>query len=254
MSSDNLSEIIAFFTWYKSVYGRELYSDVAFGITDIQLNQEKEKGPYEQPRVSSLEIENNGISLGNEYLLHQEHPLLKSFYNEIYQCTKCSLAGSRHNFVFGMGNPNADVMFIGEAPGQEEDLKGLPFVGRAGQLLDKMLFALGQKREDVFIANVLKCRPPNNRDPLADEVQQCEPYLIKQISIIQPKIIIALGRISAQVLLKKNQSLSNLRQENHTYQDIPFIVTYHPAALLRNPEWKAKAWIDLKKVNLYLNT
>jgi DNA polymerase len=139
-------------------------------------------------------------------------------------------------------------MFVGEAPGQDEDEQGIPFVGRAGKLLDKMLAAIGLHRNDVFIANVLKCRPPQNRDPLSDEIAQCEPYLKKQMNLIEPKVLVALGRIAGQVLLKRNDSLSVLRQETLLYEKTPLIVTYHPAALLRNPQWKQNAWIDLKKI------
>ncbi|HEM49512.1 MAG TPA: uracil-DNA glycosylase, partial [Caldithrix sp.] len=130
----------------------------------------------------------------------------------------------------------------------DEDEQGIPFVGRAGKLLDKMLAAIGLHRSDIFIANVLKCRPPQNRDPLPDEILHCEPYLKKQLEIIQPKVLVALGRIAGQVLLKRTDSLSVLRQEPLLYEKTPLIVTYHPAALLRNPQWKQNAWIDLKKI------
>jgi DNA polymerase len=137
-------------------------------------------------------------------------------------------------------------MLIGEAPGRDEDLSGVPFVGRAGQLLNKILEAIRFKREDVYIANIVKCRPPNNRDPLPSEVEKCEPYLKKQIDIIQPKFILALGRIAGQTLLRTNASLTQLRGKVHNYHGIKLIVTYHPAALLRNPHWKRPAWEDVQ--------
>lgn len=165
----------------------------------------------------------------------------------IHECMNCSLGESRSNFVFGVGNPAADIVLIGEAPGAEEDRKGEPFVGRAGQLLNKILEAVQLKREDVFICNILKCRPPGNRDPLASEVEQCEPYLHRQLALLQPKIILALGRIAAQTLLRTNASLTTLRASVHTYQGIPLMVTYHPAALLRNPNWKRPTWEDVQK-------
>jgi uracil-DNA glycosylase family 4 len=143
-------------------------------------------------------------------------------------------------------------MFVGEAPGRDEDLQGKPFVGRAGQLLNLMLHAIGLKREDVFIANVLKCRPPSNRDPLPAEVQKCEPYLLKQIDMISPKLIVALGRIASASLLNTKASLGDLRNQIHTYNQVPLVVTYHPAALLRNPQLKRQAWEDLKKILTYL--
>ena len=150
--------------------------------------------------------------------------------------------------VFGVGNPNAKLMFIGEAPGADEDAKGEPFVGRAGQLLTKIIGAMGLTREEVYIANILKCRPPQNRDPLPSEVECCEEYLRAQIAMIKPKYICALGRIAAHWLLKTEAPLGVLRAGNYTYEGIPIIVTYHPAALLRNPAFKAPCWEDMKKL------
>ena len=160
-------------------------------------------------------------------------------------CIKCPLHTTRTQTVFGIGNRKAQWMFIGEAPGADEDAKGEPFVGRAGQLLNGMIAALGLKREAVFIANLLKCRPPNNRDPQPGEVEQCEPYLVRQIALIQPKVIIALGRHAAHSLLKTDLALARLRGQVLSYQDIPLVVTYHPAYLLRTPSDKRKAWEDL---------
>ncbi|HET6349288.1 MAG TPA: uracil-DNA glycosylase [Candidatus Krumholzibacteria bacterium] len=163
-------------------------------------------------------------------------------------CTRCALHQSRKQTVFGVGNPHAKLMFIGEAPGADEDAKGEPFVGRAGQLLNKIIAAMGMKREDVYIGNILKCRPPQNRDPQPAEVQCCEEYLRAQIALIQPKYICALGRIAAHWLLKTEAPLGALRAGTHTYEGIPVIVTYHPAALLRNPGFKAPCWEDMKKL------
>lgn len=164
---------------------------------------------------------------------------------EVRACMKCSLHTTRTQTVFGVGNRNAQWMFIGEAPGADEDAQGEPFVGRAGQLLNAMIAALGLKREDVYIANVLKCRPPNNRDPQPAEVEQCEPYLVRQIALIQPNLIVALGRHAAHSLLKTDLALARLRGQVLSYQDIPLVVTYHPAYLLRTPSDKRKAWEDL---------
>ncbi len=160
-------------------------------------------------------------------------------------CTKCSLHAHRTQTVFGVGNKTAQWLFVGEAPGVEEDRQGEPFVGRAGQLLNAMLFAIGLKRQEIYIANVLKCRPPNNRDPQGVEVECCEPYLLRQIELIAPKIIIAMGRFAAHSLMKTDMALSKLRRKPLAYHGIPLIVTYHPAYLLRNPIDKRKAWEDL---------
>lgn len=171
---------------------------------------------------------------------------LEKLNSLIKDCTKCPLAKNRTKFVFGVGNPKAKVMFIGEAPGRDEDLQGEPFVGRAGQLLDKILAAINFKREAVYIANMVKCRPPENRAPETDEMDTCHPYLLKQIEMIKPKIICCLGRISGQYLLQTKDALGKLRGKIHDYNGIKLIVTYHPAALLRYPEYKKETWEDMK--------
>ena len=192
----------------------------------------------------TLTLSNESQSLSDE---------ITEFYKSISLCKKCSLGHTRNKFVFGNGDPNADLMLIGEAPGEEEDLKGEPFVGRAGKLLNKILAAIDKNRSDgVFITNVLKCRPPNNRDPLLSEVDKCEPYLIKQIEIIKPKLIVALGKISGNTLLKKDNSLKEMRETIHDYFGTPLKVTYHPAALLRNPNLKKDAWQDFQWIRDFL--
>ena len=163
----------------------------------------------------------------------------------VSSCTKCPLHATRTQTVFGVGNRSAQWMFIGEAPGADEDRQGEPFVGRAGQLLNAILFAMGLKREEVYIANVIKCRPPGNRDPQPEEVAQCEPYLIRQIELIKPRLIVALGRHAAHSLLKTEVPLGKLRGQRLSYHGTPLIVTYHPAYLLRNPADKRKVWDDL---------
>ncbi|MGE0080387.1 MAG: uracil-DNA glycosylase family protein [Thiohalomonadaceae bacterium] len=165
----------------------------------------------------------------------------------VARCTRCpELVANRTQTVFGVGNRAAEVMVIGEAPGQEEDKQGEPFVGRAGQLLNEMLRAMGFAREQVYIANVLKSRPPNNRDPRPEEAAHCEPYLKRQIALIKPRLILSVGRISAQNLLKTDTPIGKLRGQVHRYQGIPLVVTYHPAYLLRSPLEKRKSWDDLK--------
>ena len=173
---------------------------------------------------------------------------------EVISCTKCSeLVRGRHSVVFGSGNPEAQLLFVGEAPGAEEDRQGLPFVGPAGQLLTKMINAIGLNREEVFIANVLKCRPPGNRTPKPAEISNCAPYLSKQISIIGPRLICALGTFAAQTILKTMTPISFLRGKVHQYEGIPVICTFHPSYLLRSPGEKRKAWEDLKKVRTLLD-
>jgi DNA polymerase len=160
-------------------------------------------------------------------------------------CSRCELAQSRTQTVFGVGSRDADWLIIGEAPGAEEDRRGEPFVGRAGQLLDQMLQAIGQSRESVFIANILKCRPPNNRDPKPAEAAACREYLQQQIDMVRPRIILAVGKIAAQNLLDSSDPVGRMRGRAHTFGDIPLVVTYHPAYLLRSPSQKKKSWSDL---------
>lgn len=178
---------------------------------------------------------------------------LESLNDQICTCLECPLGHTRSRFVFGSGNPKADLMIVGEAPGADEDKQGLPFVGRAGQLLTKILAAIEIDRDDVYICNILKCRPPNNRKPLASETDACEPYLWKQIELVQPRYILALGLTAANTLLKNKESMTNLRGTVHDYHGIPMMVTYHPAALLRNPEWKKATWEDVQQLKSLLD-
>ena len=164
----------------------------------------------------------------------------------VANCEACSLAKTRTQTVFGVGDPNAEWLIVGEAPGADEDLKGEPFVGQAGKLLDNMLAAIKLKRgQNVYIANVLKCRPPENRNPQVEEVMQCDPFLKRQVELIKPRLIIALGKFAAQSLLKSENTIASMRGKLHDYQGVPVIVTYHPSYLLRSPSDKAKAWEDL---------
>ena len=179
---------------------------------------------------------------------------LISFNDEIKNCLKCDLGKTRKKFVFGVGDFNASLLLVGEAPGEQEDLRGEPFVGRAGKLLDKMLSAINRSREnDVFICNVLKCRPPDNRDPSKEEISKCEPYLVNQIDLIQPKLIVALGRVAGKTLLGVDKSLKDMRNTIHSYHGTNLIVTYHPAALLRNSNWKPDAWNDFKWIRTLID-
>jgi uracil-DNA glycosylase len=178
---------------------------------------------------------------------------LKELDSCINNCQDCPLGATRTNFVFGVGNPNARIMVIGEAPGADEDAQGEPFVGRAGQLLTKILQAIGLERNDVYICNILKCRPPGNRRPLPEEVDECEPYLIKQIEIIKPEFILALGLTAVDTLLKKKHKMADTRGILTEYRGIKMIVTYHPAALLRNPNLKKPTWEDVQLLKKLLD-
>ena len=179
-------------------------------------------------------------------------PIL-SFKSSIENCKKCNLGSTRNKFVFGSGDPSADLLLVGEAPGQEEDLQGEPFVGRAGKLLDKILKAIGYTRDtNIFITNIVKCRPPDNRDPLSSEVEDCLPYLNKQIELIKPKIIVALGKVAGKTFLKKDILLKEMRNKTHYFKSIPLRVTYHPAALLRNPSLKKEAWKDFQYIRDFI--
>ena len=192
---------------------------------------------------------------------------LKMLRDDIGDCKLCRLSKGRTNLVFGSGNPNADIMFIGEAPGADEDIQGLPFVGRAGQLLTNMINAMGLKREDVYIANIIKCRPPGNRTPERDECETCSPFLMRQIAIIRPKVIVALGAVAAKTLLAINAPMSDLRGRWYEFtpqlpkdapeaatplEPVKLAVTYHPAFLLRDPRQKKEAWKDLQMVMKYV--
>ena len=167
---------------------------------------------------------------------------------ELGDCRRCSLGSLRHRLVFGEGNPHAELVFVGEAPGADEDAQGRPFVGRAGQLLTKIIAAMGLKREEVYICNILKCRPPGNRNPLPEEIAACEPFLIRQLEAIRPRVICALGSFAAHTLLKSEAPISALRGRFHRYQGIPLMPTYHPAYLLRNPGAKKQVWEDVQEI------
>ena len=173
---------------------------------------------------------------------------LTTIREDIGDCTRCKLATlGRKQVVFGVGNANADLMFVGEAPGADEDVQGVPFVGRAGQLLTKMIEAMGFQRDDVYIANVVKCRPPENRNPEPDEIESCEPFLFRQIETVKPKVIVALGAFAAKTLLRSAEPISKLRGQVYDYHGVQLIPTFHPSFLLRSPGQKKYAWDDLKR-------
>jgi uracil-DNA glycosylase len=179
---------------------------------------------------------------------------LEAIHADLTGCKRCKLASTRKNIVFGSGNPNADLMFVGEAPGADEDEQGLPFVGRAGQLLTKIIESIGMKRQEVFICNIIKCRPPGNRNPEADEIAACEQFMFRQISAVKPKIICALGAYGAQTVLRTTEAIGRLRGRLIDYRGVKLIATYHPAYLLRNPIEKRKVWEDMLIVRKYLDS
>jgi DNA polymerase len=175
-------------------------------------------------------------------------PTLQDIRQELGDCHRCPLCQKRTHIVFGEGNPQARLAFVGEAPGADEDMQGRPFVGKAGQLLTKIIQAMGLTRQDVYICNILKCRPPGNRNPKPDEITTCEPFLVKQLQVIQPKVICALGTFAAHTLLKTEVPITILRGRFHTYQGIHLMPTYHPAYLLRNPGAKKQVWEDMQMI------
>lgn len=205
------------------------------GMTHVPMKRKNKKPPLSEKKEGSVK--------------EDKKTRVIRLQKRVSECTLCNeLAKTRKNVVFGAGNVSAELMFVGEAPGRDEDIQGLPFVGRAGQLLTKMIEAMGLTRQHVFIANVLKCRPPQNRNPLPKEIINCEPYLLEQLELIKPKVICALGTFAAQTLLKKSEPISRLRGRFYDYHGIKLLPTFHPAYLLRSPGEKKKAWADLKMI------
>jgi len=205
------------------------------------LKQQAEFGLGDVPKGVLAETEEDLVS-------EDAAQALAVLGNELCDCRSCGLAEHRTRVVVGAGSAQADLMFLGEAPGAEEDRQGVPFVGAAGQLLTRMIEAMGLSRGDVYIANVIKCRPPGNRDPQPDEIAQCEPFLMRQVEVIKPTVICTLGRFAAQTLLKTSDSMGRLRGRVFDYCGAKLVPTYHPAALLRNSQWKRPTWEDLKLV------
>ena len=216
MGSSSREEII-------SGIKKAIETELASGVREIHIVKEKVSGKKEKGDLETLR-------------------------KEVSSCERCPLAETRTNVVFGEGHPRARLMFIGEAPGGDEDKQGRPFVGRAGQLLTKIIESIGLERKDVFIANILKCRPPGNRNPLPSEIAACSPYLIKQIELIRPEVICALGKFAAQTLLNTETPISRLRGTFYDFRGIKLMPTYHPAYLLRNPGGKKEVWEDMKSL------
>jgi DNA polymerase len=236
VNSDSIKKILEALKDQKEIFGDLLFSDIPISHHQVDNQSLKISGRIEMDSSDNLFIED-----------FQKADSVDQLYSIIHECQKCPLGKTRNKFVFGVGNPDANAMLIGEAPGAEEDAQGEPFVGRAGKLLNDILKAANLKREDVYIANILKCRPPGNRDPQPFEMETCIPYLHKQIDLIKPKIILCLGRVAANGLLNKKLSLGDLRNNIYEFNGIKTMVTYHPAALLRNPNWKRGCWEDVQK-------
>jgi len=228
-----------------------------FYLREIGVHTPVSLSSFEAPQTEAVHAEQPAVPVHQTHASGSSQPVCPRTLDDVAAqaatCRLCSLADTRTQVVFGSGNPHADLVFIGEAPGQEEDKQGEPFVGRAGQLLDRMLAATGLDRESVYIMNTIKCRPPNNRDPKPDEVQACQLWFERQLELLQPKVICLLGRVAAQTVLETDSPLGSLRGRWHNYQGIPVLVTYHPAFLLRSPTQKQKSWQDLLTVQECLN-
>jgi DNA polymerase len=231
--------------YYKEMGIHDFYRQPIDPSVELALQPVAESTPEKVPMATQ-------ISPSIPPVINDKSSALKLIREDIGDCTRCRLHKGRTNLVFGVGNVNADLMFVGEGPGADEDAKGEPFVGRAGQLLNNMISAMGIKREDVYIANVVKCRPPSNRTPEKDECDTCSPFLMRQIDVIKPKVIVALGAVAAKNLLAVNDSMANLRGRWYDFRDSKLLVTYHPAYLLRDPRQKKEAWKDLQMVMKYL--
>ena len=236
-----LSDARNFLRQQEEMYGGDVLIEKSTSSQQTKPKEEVKKNKQTEHLVVSEPVSGRLEAL----------PTLVELQKTVSACTKCKLCKTRTQTVFGSGNTKAVIMFIGEAPGADEDAQGLPFVGRAGQLLTKMIEeprSLGLPRSDVYLANILKCRPPENRKPQPDEIEQCEPYLIAQIENIRPKIICALGATAANTLLNNSLSMGAMRGQTYDYHGTPLLVTYHPAALLRNPNWKQPAWEDMLRL------
>jgi len=230
----------------KEIFGDEIFEAVQVKRKTVVEQKPAPLSPIKQS-IIKRKIETLEPAIAKkEKEEWQDSQSLVELNKMIFQCTKCALAAGRNKFVFGTGSINADVMVIGEGPGADEDKQGEPFVGRAGQLLTDILKAINFTREEIYIANVVKCRPPGNRTPFPIELETCLPYLRKQVELIKPKVILCLGLTAAKGLLNQKDSLGNMRGKIFEFEGAKVMVTYHPAALLRNPNWKRPTWEDVK--------
>jgi uracil-DNA glycosylase len=233
----------------------QLYEEMGVRWVSIpKLQKARAAGRTRKAAVPALKVPKPVSRVESPKSLDPAGEALEAIRADLAGCKRCKLASTRKNIVFGSGNPNADLMFVGEAPGGDEDEQGLPFVGRAGQLLTKIIESIGMKRTDVFICNIIKCRPPGNRNPETDEIAACEQFMFRQISAVKPKIICALGAYGAQTVLRTTEAIGRLRGRLIDYRGVKLIATYHPAYLLRNPIEKRKVWEDMLIVRKYLDS
>lgn len=217
------------------------YQQDVLGVTEIPLSERK--------TTEEVDVKGNITEVEPEKpVIADPEKAMEAIRQELENCDRCKLCEGRKNIVFGSGNVRAKLVFVGEAPGRDEDIQGLPFVGRAGQLLTKIIESIGLSREEIYIANIIKCRPPGNRNPLPEEIASCFPYLLRQLEVIQPDIICALGKFSAQTLTGSSEPISRLRGNFFDFHGIKLIPTFHPAYLLRNPQGKKQVWEDMKAI------
>ncbi len=245
---DIFDKAINYLQRVSELEGDFLFLDSIPDLTPEEKDIDSPKLKSYTPDSEKFQLKNEQVKTEKVTAEWQKASSLQELYNQIHECRNCPLGNTRTKFVFGAGSPNADIMIIGEAPGRDEDMQGIPFIGRAGQLLTKILAAINLSREEVFIGNIIKCRPPNNRRPQENEVAECEPYLMKQIELINPKFILALGLTAVDTLLKKKHRMADIRGEFMDYHGRQMMVTYHPAALLRNNNLKRPVWEDVKKL------
>ena len=242
----SLTERLAF---YRELGIYDLYRRPVTLLEQPELDQEMTR--IKNPSNASTAPSSSSLTILDRP--EDRQAAMVAIREDLGDCTRCRLhKQGRKQIVFGVGNPHAEVMFVGEAPGADEDEQGIPFVGRAGQLLTNMIKAMGLNRDDVYIANVIKCRPPGNRTPEREECETCSPFLLRQIDVVRPKIIVALGAVAAKSLLQINDSMANLRGRTYDFRNTRLIVTYHPAYLLRDPRQKKEAWKDLQRVMQHL--
>jgi uracil-DNA glycosylase family 4 len=249
LDPEKLKHLAAHVNYYREMGIYDFYRQPVPDGVPVQLMESLEPPAQIVPPITSMPKDK---SPSHPTTPKDKPAALKIIREDIGDCTRCRLHERRTNIVFGVGNVNPDIMFVGEGPGADEDEQGEPFVGRAGQLLNNMITAMGIKREDVYIANVVKCRPPGNRTPENDECDTCSPFLLRQIEVIQPKVIVALGATAAKTLLAVNDSMGNLRGRWYDFKGSRLAVTYHPSYLLRDPRQKKEAWKDLQMVMKYL--
>ena len=251
-----LADVRRYLGWHRDVAGEELHasSDGALGAiaaaVSVEVTVEGSSTPpvVVEYREVSAEVTSEAPPRALARSPGDEPPRLDEVRRTLGDCKRCKLCSARKNLVFGVGNPKARLVFVGEGPGAEEDNQGIPFVGAAGQLLTKMIAAMGYTRDEVYICNVVKCRPPGNRNPEPDEIEACQPFLEAQLTAIRPSVIIALGKFAAQTLLRTDTPITRLRGQWREYVGVPLMPTFHPAYLLRNPAEKKAAWTDLQAV------